>query len=166
MILDPRTPLFGQPAAAAITGLSVKAIDNYIQHGFVIPARTARRRLFSCRQIVRLRLVEQLGGAWSVPPKTGFAVADRLLALPACKHLLRRPLDVPEAPNWVGEVAGDDQVRVRAVAGGGVELASFFGDPGDAQLVSLVLAPQRFVRDVLWRCAGALAAEDAESVGG
>ena len=162
MIVDPRTPLLGQAEVAAVTGLSLKAIDNYIQHGFVIPARTARRRLFSCRQIVRLRLVEQLSAAWAVPPKTGFAIADKLLALPACRHLLGRAQEVPEDAAWVQDIAGEDQVRVRAVSGGGFELVSFLGNPGDASFVSLVLSPQRLVREVLWRCRGTLAAAHPE----
>ena len=158
MIIDPRAPLLSQFEASAATELSMKAIDNYIQHGFLIPARIERRRMFSARQIARLQLVEQLSGAWQIPPKTGFRAADRLLALPICKTLLGRAVDVPEEEAWVFATVGEERVSLQRDADGDLAIVPMGGESGAALFLSLTIAPHGFIRSVLWRCCKVLAA--------
>ncbi len=159
MLIDPRTPLLTQVEAAAATDLSMKTIDNYIQHGFLIPARLERRRVFSARQIARLSFVAMLNSEWQVPPATAFKAADRLLALPLAKTVLGRATDVPEDASWIAATSGEERVRLvkQEDSSFSVEAA---GEDAPGRFVSLEIAPHGFLRHVLWRCAEVLRARD------
>lgn len=83
MKVDLDFPAFSQTEAAEWTAADRKAIDNYIQHGYLQPSREGGKRLFSARQLIQIELIARLGDIFRIPPSVATLIAGEFARHPS-----------------------------------------------------------------------------------
>lgn len=143
------SPQFTQKQVAACTLADMKTLDNYIQHGFVMPTLIDGRRMFCAFQMIEIHIMSALAAVWKIPPKTGWQVARQMLVA-APEHMIERDADsVSVNRDWVNAAPTPyrAQFAIERLPDGVIRLLNE-GD-GTSYSVEMIVPLQVFVRHVL-----------------
>lgn len=133
-------PAFSQTEAAEWTAADRKWIDNYIQHGHLVPFREGGRRLFTARQLIQIELIARLGDHFRIPPSVATVIADEFSRHPSIESDARAVGD----RGWV--LRSSERAQATIIRKGElVEVAA--GD--DPEAIMIVVPVQMFSRGVL-----------------